>query len=341
MILLIGHTHAGELDLVVQQLRSLGFAHRIMRLNLNDLAYNTPISININSADISVDMHHPVHGKVNLLDAKLAWLAYAPILWTNLLNDVISWPLIHALEADLQDQFRGAYKILTDAGMQWISHPSSVMEFSKITELVHALQAGFLVPNTWISAYEPGLLDQLKGERAIVKSLFSQSVSLSDTDWMASYTKMLDAEHINKLQRKRAFNAPPVVIQPYINKKYEVRLFFFLKRYWAVKIDSQKYHELKVDWRRNPHMADSLMTKMEIPDQILFKSRRLMQDLGLRAGAFDFIIGNDDNWYFLEVNRTPSWNWMSKHVGEDIATGIAEALIDEYEKLNTKEYYES
>ncbi len=31
--------------------------------------------------------------------------------------------------------------------------------------------------------------------------------------------------------------------------------------------------------------------------------------------------------YFLEVNRTPSWNWMSRHVGEDVARGIAEELV--------------
>jgi len=72
------------------------------------------------------------------------------------------------------------------------------------------------------------------------------------------------------------------------------------------------------------------MENTKLPQDIMAKSSQLLAALGLRLGAFDFIVDERGTWYFLEVNRTPSWNWMSKHVGEDIAEGIASELVREW-----------
>ncbi len=333
MILLIGHTRAGELDLVIDRLRKLGLSKEFIRLNLNDIAYHTPLTVKIGNNGVNAYIHHPIRGKVSLLDAKLGWIAYAPTLWTNLHNEISSWPLVHAIEADLNDQFRGLYKVLNESGLQWVSDPEAVMETSKITELIYAQQIGFRVPTTLVTAYEPELAKELKTERTIVKTLRSQSISPSETDWLASYTKILKKEEFRRFQEKRNLNAPPVVLQPYIEKEYEVRLFFFLERWWALKINSRAHDELKVDWRKNPHLADANMERMDVPKVIISMAKKLMQKLGIGTAGFDFIVSKDGEWHFLEVNRTPSWNWMSKHVGEDIATGIAEELARKYTEI--------
>lgn len=333
MILLVGHTHAGELDLVFRKLYEMGMSQKIIRMNLNDIAYATPITVHVGDGHASIEMHHPVRRRITLDNIKLAWLAYAPTLWTDLTDEINSWPLVEAIESDLKNQFWGIVELLRARGTQWVNEPSAVLRASKIAELFYAMQIGFSVPNTIVTAYEPDLDSYIGNGSMIVKSLQSQSVSLSKEDWLASYTKLLSKEQAALLQRRRPLNAPPVIIQPFIEKSYEVRLFIFMKRDWAIKIKSHLHPDLRVDWRRQPYLADEYMEKTTIPVEVMTKSRQLLTTLGLRSGAFDFIVDKQGIWHFLEVNRTPSWNWMSRHVGEDIAEGIASELMREWSEI--------
>jgi len=57
MILLIGHTQAGEMDLVVQKLRKMNLSQEIVRLNLNDIAYATPITVHLCNSSVHIDLH--------------------------------------------------------------------------------------------------------------------------------------------------------------------------------------------------------------------------------------------------------------------------------------------
>ena len=57
---------------------------------------------------------------------------------------------------------------------------------------------------------------------------------------------------------------------------------------------------------------------------------QVLKTLRLKSGAFDFIVTPSGKWVFLEVNRTPSWNWMSNPIDEDLALGIAEELAYDY-----------
>jgi len=131
---------------------------------------------------------------------------------------VDAWPLVEAKESDLRGQFWGMVELLKAKGTQWVNEPATVLQASKITELFHASRVGFNIPNTVITAHEPELAMYIKENNLIVKSLQSQSVSLSKKEWLSSYTKTLSQEQVDLIQQRRSLNAPPVIIQPFIKK---------------------------------------------------------------------------------------------------------------------------
>jgi glutathione synthase/RimK-type ligase-like ATP-grasp enzyme len=64
------------------------------------------------------------------------------------------------------------------------------------------------------------------------------------------------------------------------------------------------------------------MVPFEVPDNLDRKCKEMMDFLGLEVGAFD-LIKTEVDWIFLEVNSTPSWNWMNPFVKGNIQQKIA------------------
>jgi len=48
-----------------------------------------------------------------------------------------------------------------------------------------------------------------------------------------------------------------------------------------------------------------------------------MEELGLKFGAFDFIVNNGE-YFFLEVNSNGQWGWLEK----TLRLSISDAIID-------------
>ncbi len=155
----------------------------------------------------------------------------------------------------------------------------------------------------------------------IYKSVHAHTVDFG-TKWLASYTQVVSEDFVSEFSKARELNAPPILFQKRINKEFEVRILYFGSRRWACKIDSQKSNTLSVDWRVEPTLAQKLMSTFEVPDVLDCMCRALLESLELKVGAFD-LIKTEYGWVFLEVNSTPSWNWMNPFVEDKIQKGIA------------------
>ncbi|WP_156115420.1 MULTISPECIES: hypothetical protein [Xenorhabdus] len=51
-----------------------------------------------------------------------------------------------------------------------------------------------------------------------------------------------------------------------------------------------------------------------------------MSKLNLRYGALDFIVDENNDWWFLEVNSAGQWLWIEDLSGMDISGSIANWL---------------
>lgn len=98
----------------------------------------------------------------------------------------------------------------------------------------------------------------------------------------------------------------PITLQKYIEKNYEVRYTIVDKSHFVCKIESQASERTAIDWRRydipkTPHLS------ITPPTQIREKISALVERLGLNFGAIDFIVDQNDKWWFLEVNSNGQW----------------------------------
>lgn len=94
----------------------------------------------------------------------------------------------------------------------------------------------------------------------------------------------------------------PTKLQPEIKKKYEIRTFYFIGQTYSIAIMSQENEETKLDFR--DYSVFTRVQKCALPESIEKKISLLMSYLDLKMGVIDFIIDEDDNYIFLEINPT-------------------------------------
>lgn len=101
----------------------------------------------------------------------------------------------------------------------------------------------------------------------------------------------------------------PGIFQQQIKKKYELRITCFGDYIVAAKLDSQACAEGKIDWRAIP--ADKLFPKpYQLPCLLADKIRLFMKKMGIVFGALDFIVTENDEYVFLEVNEQGQFLWL-------------------------------
>ena len=61
-----------------------------------------------------------------------------------------------------------------------------------------------------------------------------------------------------------------------------------------------------------------------MPDTISERCISLVESLGLKYGAIDFIVDKDDRLVFLDVNPTGDWYWIEQKV----RLPITEAMVN-------------
>lgn len=112
----------------------------------------------------------------------------------------------------------------------------------------------------------------------------------------------------------------PVCIQERIEKGYEVRLTCLNEYLWPVRIESSD----SVDWRTIS--AENKYEVITVPHHIRETCMKVMEELGLRFGAFDFIVKPNGEWIFLEINPNGQWLWLEKLLDLDISNRLVELL---------------
>lgn len=197
---------------------------------------------------------------------------------------------------------------------------------SKMLQLREAARIGMNVPETLISNDPLDIRHFLREHKGsvIVKAL-------SGGDWkednrrFVSYTSELsEAELPHEIQ----IQSCPCIFQKKIEKDFEVRLVFFGAHSVAVKLNSQKTHDGKLDWR----IADARSLKIEeivLPRSVYTQCRELMKILGIVHGSFDFAVTSSGSWIFFEVNEGGQFLWLEDYAPKIPMLEIATQFFSE------------
>lgn len=183
---------------------------------------------------------------------------------------------------------------------------------NKVFQLLYAEKKGLFIPESFIGNSNRRTKDFFN-KKSIVKPLTTGKVIVGDV------VELYHTSYLGALNED--ISLTPVYVQEYINKQYEVRMTYIDGCFFPVRIDSED----KLDWRRNYNGLKYGI--IDCPPKISVKCKELLKDFELNYGAFDFIVDENDRWYFLEVNPNGQWLWLEQELKIPISEKIIRYLV--------------
>lgn len=211
----------------------------------------------------------------------------------------------------------------TDYVGSWIKETENYKPY----QLEIACKVGLKVPNTLITNSKEELLKFYKKyKRIITKDIrYPVNINLKDQKLVSTGAFLVSNKMINHLNEKFA----PMIFQEYIEKLYEIRVFFFKDDYYAMAIFSQNNEKTKIDFRNYDEEKPNRFVPVKLPIEILKKLKRFSKEYKLNTGSIDLIKSTRGNYIFLEVNPQGQLDWLSKNCNYYIEKRIANFFINE------------
>lgn len=217
-------------------------------------------------------------------------------------------------------QARMGFGGLVAALEPWLNHPHQIgyAEYKPV-QLRAAVACGLKVPRTLVTN-EPETARAFVADvaRAVYKP-FSGSGVYDDDGFRQVFCTVVEPEQCDNLNISRTMH----LFQEAVSKDYEIRLTVVDDQFFAARIDGNS-PAAQVDWRSD-YEALSYQA-VETPKRVQARVSALLDKLGLRFGALDFVVASDGEWWFLECNPNGQWAWIEDETGMPISTAIADAL---------------
>lgn len=202
----------------------------------------------------------------------------------------------------------------------WLTSPYKA-NLNKFQVLKIAASIGLKIPSTKIINHKDNIGNQ---ENMICKSVFDPIIaSWGDSARCMMYTTPITTSDKECLPEKFM----PSLIQSEIRKKYEVRVFYLRGKIYPMAIFSQSDEQTKNDFRCYNWDKPNRTVPVKLPDSIVCKLHLLMDNIGLNCGSIDFIIDNEGDYYFLEVNPTGQFGMVDFPCNYNLHKKVAEELI--------------
>lgn len=197
----------------------------------------------------------------------------------------------------------------------------------KARQLLLAGRLGFELPPTLVTNEPDAFLafhEARRGATITKRAAPSQRLTAADGEKLVRYTEPVrprDLLHVEDLR------LCPLLVQPYVPKRLELRVTVVGHQVFAAAIDSQATNHTRLDWRRYDD-AGTPIAPFALPGEVANRCRALVQELGLRYGAIDLILTPDDRFVFLEINPNGQYLWIELATDLPISDAIADHLLE-------------
>lgn len=191
---------------------------------------------------------------------------------------------------------------------------------SKLFQLKMAALFGMNIPQTLCGNDPDNIRDfvEYHEEQGVIYKPLSPNFWCGQQQAKMAFTSKItraDLPHDHLLQYA------PGLYQEEIKKLYELRVTCFGEYLVAIKLDSQNHPQGKIDWRIIPD-GELVMEPYELPPDLQDKIQKFMKKMGLVFGAMDFIVTEDGEYYFLEVNEQGQFLWIEDFYPESMMLDI-------------------
>jgi ATP-GRASP peptide maturase of grasp-with-spasm system len=191
--------------------------------------------------------------------------------------------------------------------------------------LVEAKKVGFTIPNSIItnSKKELSIFFSNNNNKIITKSLYEVIVFASKNFSNISLTSLIT--DLKKIPDEFS----PSLFQSYIEKEYEIRTFYLHGDCFSMAIFSQNNSKTRVDFRNYDNEKMNRMVPFKLHKSVELKIKKLMKTLNLNTGSIDLMKSADGKYYFLEINPSGQFDFVSKSCNYNLELKIAKYLMNE------------
>lgn len=279
---------------------------------------NDRLSVRIKNKDFDID----------LFDINAVWVWHGDIRFKDLsLKDVAQISQNAEVAFNLRSQMVTVYGFVE----QYLDSKRIIgcpyrQNVNKLTLLRYAQEAGLHIPHTFISSSTGELRAFGAGRELITKSIQeSPFIHANETKTiLEGYTSEVKPGDFDKVNRDYIF---PSLVQEKLDKKYELRIFYFYGKCYSMAIFSQRDKQTEIDFRRYNNTKPNRMMKCSIPAELEAKIVQLMERAGLNTGSLDFVKTKEDKYIFLEVNAVGQFGFVSDACNYNLEKMIAEKLV--------------
>lgn len=171
---------------------------------------------------------------------------------------------------------------------------------NKLINLKIANKCGMNIPRTWILTNKQEVQDIIKEYKILLTKPITQSGLYYENDEIcfSGQSYLFTEEIINNFPDTFA----PTLFQEYIDKAYELRVFYFKEEIYISAIFSQLDEMTKIDFRNYNFQKPNRTPPYKAPDSLKLAIIKFMDKTNMKSGSIDILVGKDKRYYFLEVN---------------------------------------
>jgi ATP-GRASP peptide maturase of grasp-with-spasm system len=195
--------------------------------------------------------------------------------------------------------------------------------FNKIDVLLKAQKSGIKTPQWIVTDHREYAISFAKQYQFIASKPFTGFALHSGQDVYTNLTERFTPDELQSFSPRFVSR----IFQQYIEKKYELRSFYFHEKFFTYAILSQNNPKTAIDFRNYDNDTPNRSIPFELPEEYKMKLTSLMKQLKLDTGSFDILVDRNDDYYFLEVNPVGQFGYGSYECNLNIEEYIANHLI--------------
>jgi hypothetical protein len=205
---------------------------------------------------------------------------------------------------------------------RWVNHPSAISDNEyKPRQLATAVAVGMHVPDTLITNDE----DVVRGFASEAGDIILKTLTMASVEEAgavsAVYTTKLTASDLADLSSVRA---TAHLFQRWIEPAYAARVTAVGDEMFPVAIHADS-PAARVDWRTDYDAVSYQL--IDCPGTVEQAIHRYLATMGLRFGAFDFVVDHAERWWFLECNASGQWGWLAEACDLPMTEAIVAELL--------------
>ena len=194
-----------------------------------------------------------------------------------------------------------------------------------------AISVGLTVPATLITSKKEHLLKfqkKYENKKIVNKCASNTEFLMINGKRLAAFTYRLSTEDVDQLPEEFGSS----LFQIAVEKDFDIKTFYLNGVFYtqATFSSNSEYIDVRISTKKKRNRV----TNFKLPEGLEFKLDALMKKLSLNIGTIDLIKDIDGTFYFLEINPSGQFDYISLLGNFHLDKLIAEHIISKTNEKN-------